>query len=435
MAVNMGYGHERAANPFKNVAQQEEVLIANNYAAIPKKDKSLWENSRKFYEAISRAKHIPLIGEGIFKLYDRIFQNIDSFYPRRDLSGSNFQLRGMFRMMKKGWGKDLVEYMNKEELPLLTSFFIPAFFADFHGFKNDIYCIVCDADMSRTWVHKDPKKSKINYMAPNRRVVERLKLYGVPEDKIFLTGFPLPKDNIGGHKMNILRQDLGARIFNLDPRKIYSKKYQHTINFYLNHRYLPKRSTHKFSLTFAVGGAGAQREIAAAILKSLREKILKKEMSLNLVAGIRNEVYVYFKNAICENGLMPALGKNIKIIFDLDKEKYFDKFNRVLRTTDVLWTKPSELAFFCGLGIPIIMAPPIGSQEFFNAKWLRSIRAGIDQFDPRYTNEWLFDWLESGWLAEAAMSGFLDAPKFGAYNIEKVIFGQKGRMGQPLQLY
>ena len=28
-----------------------------------------------------------------------------------------------------------------------------------------------------------------------------------------------------------------------------------------------------------------------------------------------------------------------------------------MRTTDILWTKPSELSFYCGLGIPIIMAP------------------------------------------------------------------------------
>ena len=51
--------------------------------------------------------------------------------------------------------------------------------------------------MSRTWVSKDPKRSRINFFAPNKRVVERLKEYGVPENRIFFTGFPLPKENIG----------------------------------------------------------------------------------------------------------------------------------------------------------------------------------------------------------------------------------------------
>ena len=32
------------------------------------------------------------------------------------------------------------------------------------------------------------------------------------------------------------------------------------------------------------------------------------------------------------------------------------------------------------------------------------------------------DRLNSGWLAEAAMQGFIEAPKYGTYNIKKVIF-------------
>jgi len=52
----------------------------------------------------------------------------------------------------------------------------------------------------------------------------------------------------------------------------------------------------------------------------------------------------------------------------------------------------------------------------------KTIGAGISQNDPRYTHEWLFDWIKSGWLAEAAMSGFLDGRQFGVYNIQDVIF-------------
>jgi hypothetical protein len=32
------------------------------------------------------------------------------------------------------------------------------------------------------------------------------------------------------------------------------------------------------------------------------------------------------------------------------------------------------------------------------------------------------DWINSGWLAEAAMSGFMDARQFGVQNIEDVVF-------------
>lgn len=122
------------------------------------------------------------------------------------------------------------------------------------------------------------------------------------------------------------------------------------------------------------------------------------------------------------------LGKtngNIEILYAETKNEYFNKFNEMLLTTDILWTKPSELSFYAGLGLPIVVAPTVGSQETFNKDWLISIGAGVEQEDPRYVNEWLFDWLDSGWLAEAAMNGFLNAPRKGVYHMEEVVLKGK----------
>jgi hypothetical protein len=120
---------------------------------------------------------------------------------------------------------------------------------------------------------------------------------------------------------------------------------------------------------------------------------------------------------------------NIHIIFADNKQEYFRMFNETLLTTDILWTKPSELSFYAGLGLPIIMAPTVGSQEESNRAWLHSIGAGFEQEDPRYTNEWLFDWLSSGWLAQAAMNGYLNAPRFGARHIEDVVlYGKRSEI-------
>jgi len=96
-----------------------------------------------------------------------------------------------------------------------------------------------------------------------------------------------------------------------------------------------------------------------------------------------------------------------------------------LRKTDILWTKPSELSFYAGLGLPIIIAPPIGSQEDFNKKWLLHIGAATPQDNPKYTDQWLFDLLNAGDLAEMAMQGFVEIEKKGTYNIEKIVTGQK----------
>jgi len=102
-------------------------------------------------------------------------------------------------------------------------------------------------------------------------------------------------------------------------------------------------------------------------------------------------------------------------------DEYFRLFNEALRETDILWTKPSELSFYAGLGIPIIIAPPIGSQEDFNKRWLLHTGAGVSQDNPNYTDQWLYDSLDSGDFAEVAMQGFVEIEKMGTYNIEKII--------------
>ena len=138
---------------------------------------------------------------------------------------------------------------------------------------------------------------------------------------------------------------------------------------------------------------------------------------------MRNDVYLYFENALKQCDLEGCA--NVRIIYAEDKTSYFKVFNKILRKTDVLWTKPSELTFYSALGLPIIMAEPIGYQEKYNRGWLVAIGAGIDSLNPEYVDEWLFDWLDSGWLAEAAMEGFLDAPRMGTYRIENIVLHNK----------
>jgi len=434
ITVDMGYGHQRAAYPLKdmaadfNIGDENGIVNANRYAGIPQKDFQRWNGSQGLYEVISRMKNWPLIGQKIFDLMD-YFQRIENFYPARNLSRSTIQLRTVYRMIKKGWGKDLIEKLNKNPLPLISTFFAPAYFAEEHNYKNEIYLLCCDTDVSRAWAPLNPGKSRIKYLAPNRRVRERLKLYGVREENIFVTGFPLPKENIGGRSLSILKPSLLKRLARLDPVGKFHKKYGGALQEFLGKKYLPSNKKDcPLTLTFAVGGAGAQKDLGAQILTSLGHKIDRGEMRLNLVAGVRNDVYVFYQKIIKDLGLVKKKNGHINIIYADNKPDYFKKFNQLLLETDVLWTKPSELSFYAGLGLPIIMAPTIGSQEDFNRQWLVSVGAGVEQGDPRYANEWLFDWLSSGWLAEAAWHGFLDAPRNGAYHIEEVVL--KGRRSE-----
>ena len=116
-----------------------------------------------------------------------------------------------------------------------------------------------------------------------------------------------------------------------------------------------------------------------------------------------------------------GITRNVSIVYAPNKFDYFKKFAATMRETDILWTKPSELSFYAGLGLPIIIAPPLGSQEESNRAWLHMVGAGIEQFDPRYTHEWLIDWLQSGWLAGAAVNGLLNTPKKAVTHIEDTV--------------
>jgi hypothetical protein len=309
----------------------------------------------------------------------------------------------------------MLETMRSKPLPLVTSFYTPAIAADMAGYSR-IYCIICDAEVNRIWVAEDPQKSRIVYLAPSGRTVGRLKLYGVPDERIWLTGFPLPTELLGDRQLSVLRRDMGARLHRLDPSNRFWPLHRHEAEHFLGPANCRPPRDKAINLTFGIGGAGAQTDIAYAMAKSLRPKIVKGDVHLTILAGTRPEVAA-FVASLKKDLALPMVG----CVYGASLEEYFHLFTASMRTTDILWTKPSELSFYCGLGIPIIIAPPIGSQEHYNQAWLQEIQAGYPQQDPGYTEQWLHHLLEGGRLADAAWDGFLKARKYGTYKIEEII--------------
>src|SRR5206468_3474223 len=96
----------------------------------------------------------------------------------------------------------------------------PALAADMAGYDR-IYCIICDAQFHRVWVAPEPARSRIHYLVPCEDAFERLRLYGVPRNRITLTGFPLPPSLLGGRDLSVLRKDAGERLRRLDPTGIF----------------------------------------------------------------------------------------------------------------------------------------------------------------------------------------------------------------------
>jgi hypothetical protein len=413
--VDMGLGHQRATYPFGPIAE-EGILPVNNGSFVSPEERKLWDRLRNAYEFLSRARSIPLVGKGLFGLLDSL-QYIHPFYPVRDMSNPTSQTRMLARVINKGLCSGMLEKIRTRPLPLLTSYMTPAIAADRAGFER-VYCIICDAEINRAWVAERPSKSRIHYFAPCNRAMRRLRSYGVPEEHISLTGFPLPPELLGGRDLETLKHDLAQRLHYLDPNNRFWPLHEKSVHHFLGRRNCTFKGDRVFTLTFAVGGAGAQTDIGVKIVRSFRKKLQKGEMRLNLVAGVRDEVARVFEELGDE--MLPGCD-NFRVIHHPDKQGYFRLFSEVIRETDVLWTKPSELSFYCGLGIPIILSPTLGWQEVYNRKWLFEIQAGISQDDPRYADQWLFDLLADGRLAESAWDGFIKARKYGTYKILDVL--------------
>jgi hypothetical protein len=426
ISVDMGYGHQRAAYPLKDLVQGR-IIIANNDPIVPDSDTLLWERARMFYETVSRLKEVPIVGRFTFDMYDKL-QHISPFFPFRDLSAPTYSVRRLQKLIKKrGFGQSLVEYVGDSPLPVITTHFIPALVFHYHG--REVYCTVTDTDINRVWAPRDSRQSHITYLSPCRHASLRLRAYGVRHHRIVETGFPLPKENIG-ERREILHRDLVARLVNLDPNGVFFENYRGVIREKLftddsapptSFKDLQRYANHPLTITFAIGGAGAQIDIAVCMLKAFERRLREDRITINISAGKNTAVKELMEREAERIGLGNHLGRNITVLYGDTYEDYFTAINLALRTTDILWSKPSELSFYTALGLPIVMAPYIGAHEKYNRNWLSHLGSGYAQEDPDQADKWLTYWLEDGRLARAALQGYLYAPCMGTYNIEKVI--------------
>jgi hypothetical protein len=440
VTVLMGLGHLRAAYPLRDLTHQG-VIIYGSRRFTPPAEYKIWKRLRRLYYVLSKAGAVPFIGRAAIGWLLAV-QRIPPYYPKTDLSRPNSAVKLLKRMIRKrGLCRGLRERIASAPYPVIHTFYATAIALEAleepaPDSPRDHYLLICDADFNRVWVPEEPHKSRIRYLAPCTQVRRRLLAYGVPNESILMTGFPLPKENIGSEaSLEILKADLFERLLRLDPAGKFFSHHEKSVLGWLGRDTVPEAKENHFSLMFAIGGAGAQAEMAKKILVSLRERIRAGEIRLMLSCGIQNRVFERLLRYINETGLRVELDRGIQIIYDQDIHSYMERFNTCLRRTDVLWTKPSELVFYCGLGLPILMADPIGAHEELNKRWLREIHAGISPAGPvENCGEWLFDLRENGRLAEAAWDGFLKARKLGTFKIERLIRTGKFREGSsPLE--
>jgi hypothetical protein len=411
VAVEMGYGHLRPAHALAE-RLGVEVLEADRPPLAGADEQRTWARVRRHYEGLTRLSQLPVIGRPLGPILGALTA-IPPLYPARDLSGPTWPVHIVERMAARGLGHGLVERLRSTHTPLLTTFFAPALIADRAG-GLDVRCVVTDSDINRVWAPMHPKNTRIRYFAPSRRVVRRLMAYGVPKERITLTGFPLPHELLGGPSLPAAKANLLRRIGRLDADGAFRHKFGDDVARVVGP--IPDADGPP-RITFAVGGAGAQAGLAARFLPSLASSLRGGRLALRLVAGVRPEVAEIFRRAVDDAGLGALLGGPVEILLAPSLPAYFQMFNAALADTDALWTKPSELTFFAALGLPLILSPAVGEHERLNARWAIEHGAGLKQHDPSGAAHWLADWLVDGTLAQAAWSGFRSLPKQGVYEI------------------
>jgi hypothetical protein len=428
VAVDMGYGHLRAAAPLAEALGTTITQVDRAPIVAPGEEK-LWGRVRFAYEAVSRLSQIPLLGSPLRLLLDGI-TDIPHLHPYRDLSAPTRGVMTLERLIRRNLGQGMLAHLGRTRAPLLTTFYSPGLVADRAGYDR-IFTVVTDSDINRIWVPVEPERTRIQYLVPTRRAARRLLAYGVPEGRITFTGFPLPDALVGGSSLPVLKRNLASRLVRLDPTGEFRREMPEELAHFLG--VLPAEQEGSAPLlTFAVGGAGAQAAMARAFLPGLRRLVEAGRLRVALVAGIRAEVEATFREAVQAAGLEGRLGQGVEILRAPTFLEYYARFNALLARTDILWTKPSELTFYAALGLPLVCAPPVGVHERYNMRWARESGAGLKQGQPRFAAEWLSDWLADGLLASAAWAGYMRLPKFGLYRIlEAVAARPSGRPAPP----
>jgi hypothetical protein len=404
----MGYGHLRAAAAIAS-ACGASIVEADRPPVASDVEAAAWRRARRLYEGLSRladAWYAP----GARRLLDFV-----TSIPDRDgdASAPNLAARQLDRMIRRGLGAGIAAHLSRTGDPLVATFYAPAIAADAHGAER-VHLVVTDCDVNRVWVPADPTRSRITYLAPTDGAAARLRTYGVAPQRIVVTGFPLPPELVGDDD-GARRSAFAARLARLDPRGAFRASRRDELRASLGD--VDAATSGPPTIVFAVGGAGAQIGVARRLLETLRAPLVAGGLRLVFVAGLRPRVAAKFRRWIDA----AQVGDAATVLFDRDFASYYRRFNETLATADALWTKPSELTFYAALGLPLLLAPPLGVHERRNREWALAHDAAIDASDATATAARLPELLADGRLAETAWNGYRRLPADGTRRILDVV--------------
>ena len=211
-------------------------------------------------------------------------------------------------------------------------------------------------------------------------------------------------------------------------------------------RLMRKREGKPMRFLLTIGGAGAQKEIFAAVLEHLLPAIKSGKAAVYLNIGDYKNVWDYLKTAVkgieseatehfddwqdtlrFANGAIDGEIGGVHVFWHPNIFEAVYCTNLLMRSADVLITKPSELAFY---PIPKLFIKRIGGHERWGAIHSAEMGDGtLECEDIPHTIQMLDLFLNESALLEEMCGAILEGKRMGvydgAYNCVKLAMGLK----------
>lgn len=208
-----------------------------------------------------------------------------------------------------------------------------------------------------------------------------------------------------------IHTDVEARISRLDPERIFKPHKKQT------------RTQRPLSLG-VIADSGWRTHDLLRLLEGAGKAIRSGELTIHVFAGT-DLARARSIEAIARNQTLHRhLGSSIVVHAHKDAGVAFQSFTKLIPEMDVLWTAPNPWVFYVGLGLPVIIQPPIGGQEEARYAWVRGVQAGLPPLELETLSEWLMDWKRSGGLARLAWNGYGSAPSMGYERLKELLHGK-----------
>lgn len=382
-AVEMGYGHLRPAAALAAVLGVPVERADLPPLAGPVEARA-WEAARALYHGTSRRSQDPRFGAPFLAALEAMSAIRGS--PDEPQPDPDAGTRAVALSIARGLGAGLVARLRETGAPLLTTFYLPALAAAAAGLPA--WCVVTDTDCARAWARPRAADGGVRYCAPTERVARRLRSYGVPGADVLLTGFPLAP--------SLADPEPAERNFAARVRRL---------------RGGPAR------VLFSIGGAGAQAAMVRAALPALAPLVREGRLALRFAIGTHHHLRAELTAAAAAEGV------EVDFVSAERAEAYPAPFDAALADTDLVWTKPSEMVFYAGLGLPLLLAPPIGVHERLNEAWLLGLGGGVGVPDASGLGALVAAGLDDGRFVELAEAGWVRVPRDGARRVAALVCG------------